>query len=49
MPATGAYCRSLSNNFNSTPRPPVIGVQDGRAREIIRRETVTDLLSLDVG
>lgn len=49
LPATGAYCRSLSNNFNSTPRPPVVGVQDGRAREIIRRETVADLLGLDVG
>ena len=49
LPATGAYCRSLSSNFNSTPRPPVVGVRDGKAREIIRRETVADLLGLDVG
>ncbi|HEY6798079.1 MAG TPA: diaminopimelate decarboxylase [Kineosporiaceae bacterium] len=47
--ATGAYCRSLSSNFNHTPRPPAIGVVDGTARELIRRETVADLLSLDVG
>jgi diaminopimelate decarboxylase len=47
--ATGAYCRSLSSNFNHTPRPGSIGVSDGTARELIRRETVADLLRLDVG
>ncbi|GIJ28766.1 diaminopimelate decarboxylase [Micromonospora qiuiae] len=47
--ATGAYCRSLSSNFNHTPRPPVIGIANGVARELIRRETVADLLALDVG
>jgi len=46
--ATGAYCRSLSNQYNHTPRPPVISVLDGRARVIVRRETVEDLLALDV-
>jgi len=47
--ATGAYCRSLSSNFNHTPRPPVVGIANGISRELIRRETVADLLALDVG
>lgn len=49
VPNTGAYCRSLSNNFNHVPRPPVIAVADGEARVIIRAETEADLLRLDVG
>ncbi|WP_435846275.1 diaminopimelate decarboxylase [Streptomyces diacarni] len=49
VPGTGAYCRSLSNNFNHVPRPPVVAVSRGQARVIIRRETDEDLLRLDVG
>ena len=49
VPGTGAYCRSLSSQYNHTPRPPVVAVRDGRARLIVRRETVEDLLALDVG
>jgi diaminopimelate decarboxylase len=47
--ATGAYCRSLASNYNHLPRPGVVAVADGRAREIVRRETLDDLLRLDVG
>src|SRR5579875_3209167 len=47
--ATGAYCRSISSNYNHVPRPGVVAVRDGRSREIVRRETVDDLLRLDVG
>jgi diaminopimelate decarboxylase len=49
VPATGAYCRSLASNYNHVPRPAVIAVGDGEARVIVRRETMDDLLSLDVG
>ncbi|AKJ15918.1 diaminopimelate decarboxylase (plasmid) [Streptomyces incarnatus] len=49
VPGTGAYCRSLAHNYNQIPRPPVIAVAEGRAREIVRRETVEDLMRLDVG
>ncbi len=49
VPATGAYCRSMANNYNHIPRPPVVAVRDGRARLIVRRETEEDLLRLDVG
>jgi diaminopimelate decarboxylase len=46
--ATGAYCRSLASNYNHQPRPPVLAVGDGAARVVVRRETVEDLLRLDV-
>ena len=48
VPVTGAYCRSLASNYNHLGRPPVIAVRDGVARVIVRRETVEDLLRLDV-
>ncbi len=48
VPGTGAYCRSLSNQYNHTPRPPVLAVGGGRSRVIVRRETIEDLLALDV-
>ncbi|MGO4340843.1 diaminopimelate decarboxylase [Pedococcus sp. 2YAF34] len=49
VPGTGAYCRSMASQYNHTPRPPVIAVREGQARVIVRRETVEDLLALDVG
>ncbi len=48
VPATGAYGRSMASNYNHVPRPPVVAVVDGKARVILRRETLADLLSLDV-
>ncbi len=49
VPATGAYCRSLSSNYNHVTRPAVVAVGAGAARTIVRRETMDDLLRLDVG
>ena len=49
VPGTGAYCRSMASNYNHALRPPVIAVRDGVARTVVRRETVDDLLSTDVG
>lgn len=49
VPATGAYCFSLSSNYNYVPRPPVVAVHAGTARVIVRGETVDDLLARDVG
>ncbi|MFG6504272.1 diaminopimelate decarboxylase [Microbacterium sp. P05] len=49
VPATGAYCFSLASTYNYTPRPAVVAVRDGQARVIVRRESVDDLLSRDVG
>ena len=47
VPGTGAYCRSLSSQYNHVPRPPVVAVRGGAARVIVRRETIEDLLALD--
>ena len=46
--ATGAYCYSLSSRYNMIGRPAVVAVRAGRGRPILRRETVDDLLSLEV-
>jgi len=42
--ATGAYCRSLANNYNYLPKPPVVAVSGDQARVIVRGETEDDLL-----
>ena len=48
MPATGAYGYSMASNYNKVPRPPVIAIEGGSARVIVRRETEGDLLALDI-
>jgi len=49
VPGTGAYCRSMASNYNHALRPPVIAVRDGESRVVVRRETLADLLSTDLG
>ena len=49
VPASGAYSRSMASNYNHVPRPPVIAVRDGRIQALLRRETLDDILRLDVG
>ena len=49
VPATGAYCFSLSSNYNFVPRPPVVAVRGGAARVIVRGESIDDLLARDAG
>ena len=48
VPATGAYGRSMASNYNHVPRPSVVAVKDGKARVIVRRESIDDLLALDI-
>ncbi len=48
VPGSGAYHYSMASTYNHVPRPPVVAVRDGSAREIVRRETEDDLLRLDV-
>jgi diaminopimelate decarboxylase len=48
VPATGAYGRSMANNYNSVLRPPVVSVRDGESKVLVRRDTLQDLLSWDV-
>jgi len=48
VPATGAYGRVMSSNYNSALRPAVVAVRDGASRLMVRRDTIADLLNLDV-
>jgi diaminopimelate decarboxylase len=48
VPATGAYCFTMANNYNGTRRIPVVMAADGKARGVIRRETWADLLARDI-
>jgi len=48
VPAAGAYCLSLANNYNMALRPAIVLVKDGQAQLIRRRERYEDLLRNDV-
>ena len=44
VPAAGAYHLSMASGYNLVGRPPLIGVRDGTARALQRRETLDDIL-----
>ena len=46
---TGAYHHSMASNYNMVGRPALVAVKAGRARALIRRETIADLLARDCG
>jgi len=48
VPATGAYCFTMANNYNGNRRIPVVFARDGSARLVVRRETWEDLMARDV-
>jgi diaminopimelate decarboxylase len=48
VPVTGAYCYTMSNNYNGARRIPVVFADDGRARLVVRRERWDELLARDV-
>jgi len=48
VPVTGAYCFTMSNNYNGSRRIPVVFAGNGTARLVVRRETWDDLLARDV-
>ena len=45
---TGAYNYSMASNYNRFPRPPIVMLHDGTDRISVRRETLDDLIRLDV-
>jgi len=47
-PVTGAYGYSMASNYNKVPRPSVVFVANGEAREVVRRETYEDLVRFDI-
>ena len=48
VPATGAYTLGMASNYNGVPRPAAVLVGAGDARLIRRRETIDDLLELEL-
>jgi len=46
---SGAYHHSMASNYNMVGRPPLVAANNGRARELVRRETIADLLARDCG
>lgn len=48
VPVTGAYCYTMSNQYNGARRIPVVFVTGGTARLVVRRDTWTDLLARDM-
>jgi diaminopimelate decarboxylase len=48
VPVTGAYCYTMSNQYNGARRVPVVFAHNGIARLVVRRDTCDDLLMRDV-
>ena len=48
VPVTGAYGRMMANNYNHLTRPAVVAVKDGKASLIVRRESIDDILALEL-
>ncbi|MGY4651099.1 diaminopimelate decarboxylase [Mycobacterium sp. URHB0021] len=48
VPVTGAYCYTMSNQYNGARRVPVVFTRGGAARLVVRRDTWDDLLVRDV-
>ncbi|MEU1516059.1 diaminopimelate decarboxylase [Streptomyces sp. NPDC005811] len=49
VPVAGAYHLSMASGYNLVGRPPVTAVRDGVARLLVRRESLEDFRSRDVG
>ena len=45
---TGAYHYSMASNYNRIPRPPIVMLKDGESYLAVKRETVEDIVRLDV-
>lgn len=44
---TGAYGYSMASNYNRNPRPAVVFVENCKAKLVIKRESIEDLVHLD--
>ena len=45
---TGAYNYSMASNYNRVPRPPIVMLGEGGDYLAVRRETLDDIVSMDV-
>ncbi len=48
IPASGAYQIAMESNYNLALRPAIVMVNDGNARLVRRRQTLNDLLGLEL-
>ena len=44
---TGAYCYTMSSNYNRMIKPAVVFVKEGKAKVAVKRETGDDLIRND--
>jgi diaminopimelate decarboxylase len=49
VPVAGAYHLSMASAYNLVGRPPVVAVTEGRARVLVRRESLADMSLRDIG
>ncbi|MCX4803319.1 diaminopimelate decarboxylase [Streptomyces sp. NBC_01214] len=49
VPVAGAYQLSMASGYNLVGRPAVVAVHEGTARLLVRRETLQDYRSRDIG
>ncbi len=45
---TGAYNYAMSSRYNRLPRPPIVMLNKGSARVVVRRETLEDVSAMDI-
>ncbi|MFO1441690.1 diaminopimelate decarboxylase [Bacillus sp. Bva_UNVM-123] len=45
---TGAYGYAMANNYNRIPRPPIVFVENGQAKLVVRRESFEDIVRMDL-
>lgn len=45
---TGAYCYSMSSNYNKIPRPAVVLVKDGIGKVICKRQSYEELIANEI-
>ena len=46
--STGAYNYSMASNYNRIPKLPVIMVDNGKARIVVKRETYEMVAACDI-
>jgi diaminopimelate decarboxylase len=44
IPSVGAYSYSMSSNYNMLPKPAVIALENGRVREMIKRQDESEII-----
>ncbi|WP_373898087.1 diaminopimelate decarboxylase [Haloimpatiens sp. FM7315] len=46
--STGAYCYSMSSNYNKAPKPAIVLVKEGKSKLICKRESFEDIIKNEI-